>query len=172
MITEQTTDGTPSPAPAAAPYPDGRSHGDSLAVLERFFVEEAAYIAAGGLGKASFDRLAECLHPDVVMYQAPGLPYGGTWRGPQGIEGFLAAMSETWESLEFLEQQYVVDGDTVVIRNRGRLRARGTGRSLETWVMQLMTIKDGLITEIHPFYWDTAAVAEVLRPADSGDVPG
>ncbi|WUN35630.1 nuclear transport factor 2 family protein [Kitasatospora sp. NBC_00315] len=133
-------------------------------MLQKFYSAEAAYIAAGGPGRARFDGLAECLDPEVVMYQAPGLPYGGTWRGPSGIEEFMAAMSVAWQSLEFLEQRFVVDGDSVVVLNRGRLRARASGRVLDTSVMQLITVKDGLITEFRPFYWDTAAVAEALRP--------
>ncbi|MCX5214377.1 nuclear transport factor 2 family protein [Kitasatospora sp. NBC_00240] len=143
------------------PEPDP---GGAFAVLQRFYAAEAAYIAAGGRGHARFDELARCLDPEVVMHQAPGLPYGGTWRGPDGIEEFMAAMSAAWESLEFLEQRFVVGADAVVVLNRGRLRARATGRVLETSVMQLITVRDGLITEMHPFYWDTLAVAEALRP--------
>ncbi|MFB9833754.1 nuclear transport factor 2 family protein [Actinoallomurus acaciae] len=132
-------------------------------MLQKFYAAEAAYIAAGGMGKASFDEIAECLDPEVVMHQAPGLPYGGTWRGPRGIEEFMAAMSEAWRSLEFFEQRFVVDGDAVVVLNRGRLQARATGRVLDTSVMQMITVKDGLIAEMVPFYWDTAAVADTLR---------
>ncbi|MGW5354225.1 hypothetical protein ACWERV_27365 [Streptomyces sp. NPDC004031] len=44
--------------------------------LQDFYAAESAYIAAGGMGEAGFDGLTECLDPDVVMYQAPGLPYG------------------------------------------------------------------------------------------------
>ncbi|MEU6739259.1 nuclear transport factor 2 family protein [Streptosporangium sandarakinum] len=132
------------------------------ALLERFYAAEARYIAAGGPGKADFSEMAACLDPDVVMHQAEGLPYGGTWRGPEGIEGFMAAMSEAWDSLEFMEQRYVVDGDRVAVFNLGRLRARATGRVLDTAVMQLITFGNGLITEIRPFYLDTIAVAEAL----------
>ncbi|GAA4834810.1 nuclear transport factor 2 family protein [Kitasatospora terrestris] len=156
-------DSSPTAVSVTEPRRDVRARGDALAVLQKFYAAEAAYIAAGGMGKAGFDELAGCLHPEVVMYQAPGLPYGGTWHGPRGIEEFMAAMSEAWQSLEFLEQRFVVDGDSVVVLNRGRLQARATGRTLETSVMQLITVKDGLITEMHPFYWDTIAVAEALH---------
>jgi ketosteroid isomerase-like protein len=149
-----------------SPTPVGDEGRSSLAVLERFYRAEAAYISAGGLGKADFGELAECLDSEVVMYQADSLPYGGTWRGPSGIEQFMAAMSEAWQSLEFLEQKYVVDGDSVVVWNRGILCARATGRALETSVMQLMTVKNDRIAEIHPFYLDTSAVLDALRPGD------
>ncbi|MEW2128526.1 nuclear transport factor 2 family protein [Streptomyces sp. NPDC007259] len=164
MTPENTMNSGAIGVPATGPRTGLRARGEVLAVLQEFYAAEAAYIAAGGMGKASFDGLARCLDPEVVMHQAPGLPYGGTWRGPRGIEDFMAAMSEAWQSLEFLEQRFVVDGDVVVVLNRGRLQARATGRILDTSVMQLITVKDGLITEIHPFYWDTLAVAKALHP--------
>ncbi|MFD0362342.1 nuclear transport factor 2 family protein [Nocardia sp. GCM10030253] len=126
----------------------------TMSALRRFFAAEAAYITEGG----DFTAMAACLAPSVVMYQASHLPYGGEWHGQDGIRRFMDAMSETWLSLEFLEQRFVVDGDAVVIYNVGRMRARATGRVLDTSVMQLITFRDGLICEIRPFYLDTAAV--------------
>ncbi|MYS87448.1 nuclear transport factor 2 family protein [Streptomyces sp. SID5474] len=160
--TESERGPTTSPVPSASgsPHPP-RS---APAVLETFFAAEAAYVGAGGRGKASFAELAACLAPDVVMYQSPGLPYGGPRYGPSGIEDFMAAMSEAWREMEFLEQRFAVDGESVAILNRGLLTARATGRVLDTWVMQMITVRDGLITEIRPFYWDTKAVDAALMP--------
>src|SRR3954451_6864928 len=104
MTTEDTMSSSSIAVSVTGPKTGVRATGDAMAVLQKFYAAEAAYIAAGGIGKASFDGLAGCLDPEVVMYQAPGLPYGGTWRGPRGIEEFMAAMSEAWQSLEFLEQ--------------------------------------------------------------------
>lgn len=154
-----TTSATATPATGRA----RTTREATLTVLHRFYEAEAAYISAGGVGAASFDELAACLDPDVVMYQAPGLPYGGTWRGPEGIERFMAAMSMAWRSLEFFEQRFVVDEDAVVVFNRGRLTARATGRQLDTAVMQLITVAGGRISEMRPFYFDTLAVAEALH---------
>ncbi|WP_331771132.1 nuclear transport factor 2 family protein (plasmid) [Embleya sp. NBC_00888] len=167
MSTENTVlPPTPMPAPAAESAPAAAPEpGGALAVLETFFAAEAAYVAAGGRpGGASFAELAACLDPDVVMYQSPGLPYGGPRHGPSGIEDFMAAMSEAWQDMEFLEQRFAVDGDSVAILNHGLLTARATGRVLDTWVMQMITIRNGLIIEIRPFYWDTKAVDAALTP--------
>lgn len=38
-------------------------------------------------------------------------------------------------------------------------RARATGRVLDFPILQTITVEDGRITEIRPFYWDTAQVA-------------
>ncbi|MFI7704188.1 nuclear transport factor 2 family protein [Nonomuraea sp. NPDC049480] len=133
------------------------------AVMERFYAAEAAYVAAGGHGKADYSEVAAYLDPEVVLYQAPGLPFTGTgvWRGRDGMERFLAAFSETWESMEFLEQEHWGNGDTVVVRNRVLFRSRATGREVDTLILQLIRVRDGRMLECRPFYWDPAAVAGV-----------
>ncbi|MCO5993118.1 nuclear transport factor 2 family protein [Actinoallomurus rhizosphaericola] len=144
--------------------------GDVRTVLDEFFAAEADYISAGGPGVADFGGMAAHLHPDVVMHQAPTLPYGGVWRGHDGMERFMAAMSRVWRSLEFLERRQWTDGDTAIVSNHGRLTARATGRSIETTVLQVFTVRDLLIAEIRPFYWDTAAIGATLRTAVSTGV--
>ncbi|MFD8705570.1 nuclear transport factor 2 family protein [Kitasatospora sp. NPDC059648] len=130
--------------------------------LERFYAAEAAYVEAGGPGAASFDEVAACLAPDVTLHQAPGLPYSGVWQGPEGIERFLAVMGEAWRTMEFLDQRCFVDGQDVVVTNHVRFVARATGRELHTRIVQEMTVRDGRIAEIRPFYWDPAAVTAAL----------
>ncbi|WP_433464252.1 nuclear transport factor 2 family protein [Spirillospora sp. CA-128828] len=141
---------------------DGHASGDAWAVMEKFYAAEAAYMAAGGYGRASYEEAAACLDPEVVLHQAPGLPFtgSGTWRGREGMERFLTLFSEVWESMEFLDQQHWGEGDTVVVRNRVRFRARATGREVETLILQLIRVRDGRMLECRPFYWDPAAIAE------------
>lgn len=134
------------------------------AALDRFYEAEMSYLAAGGpAGGASFAGLAATLHPDVVMHQAAGLPYGGDWVGPEGIERFFTAMSETWSSLEVLDPEYLTQGDTVAIVLRMRARSRATGREVDMPMVQVVRIEDGLIRDFRPFYWDTAAVSDACR---------
>lgn len=140
-------------------------HSETTRTLERFYGAEAAYIAAGGPGKASFDEVAACLDPDVTLHQAPGLPYSGTWRGRKGIEDFMAVMGDAWQSVEFLDQRCFVEGRDVVVTNHVRFVARRTGRELDTRIVQEMTVRDGRIHEIRPYYWDPAAVSAALGPA-------
>ncbi|XVQ15705.1 nuclear transport factor 2 family protein [Spirillospora sp. CA-255316] len=142
-------------------------------MIQRFYEAEAAYVAAGGYEKASYDQVAAYLDPEMVLHQAPGLPFTGTgtWRGRDGMERFLALFSELWESMEFLDQEHWGDDDTVVVRNRVRFRARATGREIETLILQVVTVRDGRMVECRPFYWDPASVAAACAPAlqDSGN---
>ncbi len=141
--------------------------------MERFCAAAAAYVAAAGFGKASFDEVAAYLDPDVVLHQAAGLPFTGTgtgtWLGRDGMERFLATFSQVWESMEFLEQEHWSDGDTVVVRNRALFRSRATGRSLDTVILQLITVKNGRLLDVRPFYWDPAAVADGCAAGELGD---
>ncbi|MFE6162997.1 nuclear transport factor 2 family protein [Streptomyces sp. NPDC056486] len=138
---------------------------DSTTVLTGMYEAESRYLAAGGPGKASFDLLAPYFAPDVVLHQAAALPYGGTWHGHDGMTRFFLAMSETWETFEIGEQQFLATGETAVVRSQVRARARATGRELAFPVLQTITVRDGRIAEVRPFYWDTAAiVAATARP--------
>ncbi|WP_067825326.1 nuclear transport factor 2 family protein [Nocardia inohanensis] len=130
-----------------------------MTTLKDFYAAEAAYLADG----SGFENMARYLAPNVVMYQASSLPYGGEWRGHNGFRGFIAAMGESWDGLWFDEQQFLTEGDRVVVYSRGRLRARRTGRVLETSLLQWISFQDGLITEFRPYYHDTSAVLEALH---------
>jgi len=143
---------------------------DAWAVVKEFYAAEAAYVEAGGHGKADYGNAAALLDPDVVLYQAPGLPFTGTgqWRGRDGMEQFLGRFSELWESMEFLEQEHWGDRSTVVVRNMVRFRARATGREVDALVLQLVRVKDGRMVECRPFYWDPAAIADSVMPGSDG----
>lgn len=140
---------------------------DSVTVLTGMYAAEAEYLAAGGPGQAPFDLLAPFFAPDVVLHQAGGLPYGGTWRGHAGMERFFLAMSQTWETFDMTEQEFLATGETAVVLTQVRARARATGHELAFPILQTIQVEDGRITEVRPFYWDTAAIsaactAEVL----------
>lgn len=150
-----------------------RTPGDAWSVMQKFYEAEAAYVAAGGHGKADYSAVAAYLDPDVVLHQAPGLPFTGTgtWRGHDGMERFLATFSEVWDSLEFLDQAHWGDAETVVVHNRVRFRARATGRYVDAAILQMITVRDGRMLECRPFYWDPAAVARACATDPTGGLP-
>jgi ketosteroid isomerase-like protein len=142
---------------------------DILTLLQSMYAAEAEYLAAGGPGKASFELLEPFFAPDVVLHQADALPYGGTWRGHDGMERFFLAMSQVWESFDMVDQKFLAATDgTAVVLTQVHGCARATGRTLDFPILQTVEAKDGRITEIRPFYWDTAAIADActeLTPA-------
>ncbi|GAA3668141.1 nuclear transport factor 2 family protein [Lentzea roselyniae] len=137
----------------------------ALSVLEGMYAAEAEYLAAGGPGSASFTPLAPFFAPDVVLYQADSLPYGGVWHGHEGLEQFFRAMSRTWDTFDMEDQKVLATTSPLVVLTQVRARARTTGRELHFPILQAITVEDGHITEVRPFYFDTAAIADACSPA-------
>jgi len=128
-------------------------------VLKGMYAAESEYLTAGGPGSASFALLAPYFSTEVVLYQADSLPYGGIWRGHDGLEQFFLTMSRTWDSFEMVDQEFLNDASPLVVLTRVRARARATGRELNFPILQTIAVENGRITEVRPFYWDTAAIA-------------
>ena len=136
---------------------------ESVTVLEGMYAAEARYLAAGGPGEAGFEILVPFFSPDVVLHQAEGLPDGGTWRGHEGMERFFGAMSQTWSSFDLVEQSFLTTGSTAVVLTEVHARSRATGRELDFPILQTIAVHEGRIVEVHPFYWDTATIADCCR---------
>ncbi|WP_370970675.1 nuclear transport factor 2 family protein [Amycolatopsis sp. cg9] len=127
---------------------------DPVAVLEGMYAAETDYLTGG-----DFAALTPFFAPDVVLHQAAALPYGGEWRGHEGIEAFFAAMSGTWDVFELVDQAFLATTSPLVVLTHVHARARATGRELDFPILQTITVTGGRITEVRPFYWDTAAIA-------------
>lgn len=152
--------------------PTGTTHpGASLRVLTGMYAAEAEYLAAGGPGRASFALLAPYFSPDVVLHQARALPYGGTWRGHDGMARFFLAMSEAWEVFDITRQEFLATGETAVVHSDIRARARATGRELAFPILQSVSVRDGRIAEVRPFCWDTAEIAAACGTGPNGRAP-
>jgi ketosteroid isomerase-like protein len=138
-------------------------------VLTGMYAAEAEYLAAGGPGEASFDLLAPFFAPNVELHQADALPYGGTWRGHNGMTQFFLAMGRAWETFDMVEQKFLATGETAVVLTQVRARVRATGRELSFPILQTIKVKDGQITEVRPFYWDTKAIADACAASAPTD---
>ncbi|GGU99700.1 nuclear transport factor 2 family protein [Streptomyces spectabilis] len=144
---------------------------DARSVLTAMYAAETRYLAAGGPGRASFATLAPHFAPDVVLHQADALPYGGVWRGHEGLERFFLAMADTWAEFDIVRQEFLGQGDSggdggrqvVGVHSDIRARVRATGRALAFPILQSIAVEEGRIREVRPFYWDTAAIAAACR---------
>jgi len=137
-----------------------------MSVLKGMYAAEAEYLAAGGAGKSAFTPLAPFFAPDVVLHQANALPYGGIWRGHEGMEQFFLSMSRAWDTFEIVDQTFLATISPLVVLTQVHSRARATGRELDFPILQTIAVEDGRITEVRPFYWDTAEIANACRAAD------
>lgn len=141
---------------------------DTSTVLKGMYAAEAEYLAAGGPGTASFGPLAPFFAPNVELHQADALPYGGIWRGHDEMERFFLAMTQAWEAFEMVDQELLATPETAVVLTNVRATARATGQELRFPILQTIRVHDGRIAEVHPFYWDTAAIVAACSPPTEG----
>jgi uncharacterized protein len=131
----------------ASDSPDLSAGDRTRSVVQRFY----DYSLRGDV-----EGVGKVLHDDVVIYEAPSLPYGGKHTGRA-------------EVLQLLAQLYsVIDLDTVVVVavlvNSERAAAflevpfGDSAGNQKMSVIETFVIHDGLITEVKPYYFDTAAL--------------
>jgi ketosteroid isomerase-like protein len=108
------------------------------------------------------DDARSLLHDDFAVHEAGGLPYSGEYRGPQAFFELFANMNEQMELTPDPAIQYLLAHKTVAMRYRLKFTARATGVSVEMGLVEIYTVRDGLIAELDVYYKDPSAVAALL----------
>ena len=101
---------------------------------------------------AAFDANIEWNVPD-------SLPFGGTYRGHDGVVGFFGKLADTWQDLSVEPEEFIDAGDTVVVVARDR--ATGAGGEIDSTVIHLWRMRDGKAVSFTEFM-DTAKSLEAL----------
>jgi ketosteroid isomerase-like protein len=119
------------------------------AVMERF----VSAFESGDLPGA-----CALLHPEAVIREADGLPYSGEYTGPDGFAALVGAMAGSFE-FKLLDTEYLpVDDERIVMRMVARFTSRATGNSVEFPVVEIYTVRDGLIRDVDVYYKNPAGV--------------
>ena len=131
----------------------------SRKVLQRFYEAEARYMAAE---HPDFGPVAATLHPECLLCEPASLPYGGEWRGRDGVERWMRLFRATWSSLEVRGSEIYGEGDTLFSRSHVYATARATNKPADWGLLQQFTIRQDGVLELRPFHWDTAAILPAL----------
>lgn len=111
-------------------------------------------------GRGEIPTVLGLLAPDVEwrVTGPPQVSYAGARRGRQQVVEFFQALAATVEIQQFEPQEFIAQGEQVVVIGRERMRIVATGRIAENaWIM-VFTIRGGLVAAFRE-YDDTAAVA-------------
>ncbi len=128
------------------------------AMIERF----SALVMAGDRENA-----AALVHPEFVLTEAEGLPYGGKWHGFDGLLSLLGVMAETWADLAIETRSLIGEPEGTEFGLLMQIAGKSTvtGKTFSTTAFEHWVVRDGKIAEISPHYWDTQALA-ALHGAD------
>jgi ketosteroid isomerase-like protein len=95
------------------------------------------------------DALAELTEPDWVMDWSRSIgPQRGVYRGRTGVEAWIAAISEAFESFEILPLEYVGAGDRIVVPARVKGRGRSSGVVVDAEGVTLWKLERGRVASL------------------------
>jgi ketosteroid isomerase-like protein len=133
-------------------------------VLDAFYAAEEAYLAGGLSDEQARAAYRGCFTEDVVIREPESLPYGGVWRGRDGVEALVRRLREVYDEAGFGDRRVYHSGEAVFVLLRSRVRSRATGRRMTNSVLQRVVLRDGLIAEMEIFHWDPVAIRALCSP--------
>ena len=110
---------------------------------------------------------------NIVINEAPSLPYGGEFLGHEGAlrhgQGFRAAWDRFQPSkTRGLEPRFIAQGDHVAVLWRHRAENHETGERLDLPAAGFYRFVDGKVLDSRMFHFDIAALLRFLN----GKAPG
>ena len=122
--------------------------------------------------RGDMEAFAGLMSPDIVWNEAEGNPYAdlNPYIGPEAVmSGLMARLVSEWEDISVTPQEYVVEGDRVVVFGRYKETWKATGRTLDIPFVHSWTVNEGKLF-VFQQYTDTAALVETMgeRPGING----
>jgi uncharacterized protein len=123
----------------------------NVEVVQRF---EDAFV------RGDMEEVLSLVAEDIVVHEAPSLPYPGDHRGHDGFLALADAFNRVWEITSPLDLTLLDAGDSrVVALVRFDVVVRATGKPLTLELAEIYTVHDGRIADLDIYYRDTAAIA-------------
>jgi ketosteroid isomerase-like protein len=93
--------------------------------------------------------------------EAPQLPNPGVTKGREEVKRLLAEVATFWESFKIEPDEFIEQGDTVVVLSHAEGTARDTGKDVKLPFVHVWKLKDGKAKEVLALT-DTALAADAL----------
>ena len=101
----------------------------------------------------------EFFHPQIEWHTRDDEPDAGVYRGRSGIEELMEFWSENFDDLGVDAEEFVADGEHVIVPGRVYGRGRSSGVAVELPYTFLYTVRDGRIMEVREFRSKAQALA-------------
>ena len=87
----------------------------------------------------------------VWIYHGTHIIPAGTFEKKDGVRTFFINIMERTEIINFEPQQFIVEGNMVVVLGREHQRVKRSGRELKQKWVQIYTVENNLITKMEEF---------------------
>ncbi|MBW7454756.1 nuclear transport factor 2 family protein [Paenibacillus sepulcri] len=131
----------------------------AMEILNRMFTAEMEFMRSDG---SDFSGIKSAFHPDIVVHEPTSLPYPGDWRGYEALGRLFKIMHNSWNSMNTENMLATLDGDTLFMGCTLVATARHSDIEIRLPFAQILKIKDNLVIEGFPYYFDTVAINTAL----------
>jgi ketosteroid isomerase-like protein len=114
-------------------------------------------------GRGDIEAIVEDFHDDVefVGPNSQGVPGAGAYQGKAAVAGLLAGMRERWDALSWSPEEFIREGETVVVLGAMEGRAKGTGTQVTVPFVHIWRMSGGKVRRGQALT-DTAVIAAAL----------
>jgi ketosteroid isomerase-like protein len=114
-------------------------------------------------GRGDIDAAMENWNDDIQWENpnAQQLPYPGVTRGKDDVRKLLEEFPTYWERVEVSPDEFIEDGDTVVVLGHVEATGKETGREVKYPFVHIWRFSDGTVNRMQNLF-DTALAAEAL----------
>lgn len=124
-------------------------------------IVETVYAA---VAEGDMETFAGLMAADIVWNEAEGNPYAdrNPYIGPDAVMSrIFARLGEEWDEFSATPNEYVAQGDRVVVFGRYKEVYKATGVALDIPFVHSWTVKDGKLARFQQ-YTDTAALVAAM----------
>ena len=110
------------------------------------------------------DATRALIDPDFVMHEDPSMPYGGIYRGPDGMLTLAKTVWSVWGGAHFelLHQLEEAGGQRMCTVNRFRGTPGKSKTEIEALINEIWTVRDGRMIEGRVWYYDATRIAKAI----------
>ena len=114
-----------------------------------------------------WEAVAASMSDDLVIHEAPALPYGGEWKGRHALRDLYTAVVSHFDEPVIEQDALTSDGGgNVVALVRLTTTSRHSGERVTHCIAEVNRVEQGRVVEMRIFYFDEALVlAELAAPA-------
>lgn len=102
--------------------------------------------------KSDVEKIVDTVSDDTVwIYHGTQIIPKGTFEKKEGVRAFFTNILERTEIINFEAQQYIVEGNSVVVLGHEHQKVKRSGRELKQKWVQIYTVENELITRMEEF---------------------
>lgn len=129
---------------------------ENTALVERFF---------GAVLGGDVTTLKELVSPDCIVHEPADLPYGGEYKGLDGVLAMFKAIATELSFEVNGSEIFDVGGGRVVVRMDATFTSLRNGRTASFPIAEIYTVANGQIVDIDVFYKEPAAIRALYAAA-------